>query len=300
MNVLISGATGLIGTALGRHLSERGDNVWRLGRRPSAPGAQEMQWDPAAGRIDLRALPGPDAVVHLAGENIGAGRWSAAKKARIRYSRVRGTALLAEALVRLPRPPRVLVCASASGYYGERGDATLDESSGAGAGFLADVARAWEAAAEPARQAGMRVVHCRTAPVLSARGGALAPMLWPYRLGLGGPLGSGRQWFSWVALDDVVRAYAHVLDRVDLAAAVNVASPQPVRQRDFARALGRVLRRPAIFPVPALALRAFFGEVAREMLLVSQRVVPVALRAHGFAFAYPDLETALRHVLGRR
>jgi len=294
MRILISGASGLIGSALARRLAASNEVV-RLVRHRTA-GDAEIAWNPDAGTIDAGALEGLDAVVHLAGENVGAGRWTAAKKARIRASRVEGTSLLARTLAGLTRPPRAMVSASAIGFYGDRGGEELDETSGAGRGFLAEVCRAWEAAAAPASEAGIRVVLARFGVVLARQGGALARMLPLFRLGLGGRLGSGRQFMSWIALEDAVGALAFVLENESLEGPVNVTSPQPVTNRQFTASLARVLRRPALLHAPAFALRAALGEMAEEMLLASARVFPRRLLASGYRFAQPDLETALREL----
>lgn len=296
LTVALSGASGLVGEALSAFLTTGGHQVRPLVRR-AAEGA-EIRWDPQAGEIDADAFEGVDAVVHLAGEPI-IGRWSDAKKTRIRDSRVEGTRLLAEALAAAKTPPKVLVCASAVGFYGDRGDARLTEDSPAGDGFLADVCRAWEAACQPARDAGVRVVNTRLGIVISAAGGALAKMLTPFKLGLGGPVGSGDQYWSWIALDDVVGAIHRALFDDALEGPVNLTAPEPVTSRAFARTLGKVLGRPAFLPAPAFALKLALGEAADEMLLAGQRVLPQRLEAAGYAFRHPDLEGALRMQLGR-
>lgn len=298
LQVAVTGATGLIGTALVRRLTTEGHRVRALVRR--APGPGEISWDPDSGRLDPNDLEGIDAVVHLAGENVGA-RWTAGRKARIRNSRVRGTRLLSETLARMRRPPAVLVSASAIGIYGNRGDEILTDGSRVGDArydFLAAVGQEWEAAADAARNAGIRVVHPRFGVVLSPDGGALGQMLLPFRLGLGGRLGSGAQWMSWISIDDAVGALLHLLRADSLLGAVNVTAPEPVRNRDFTRVLGRVLSRPTLFTVPAGALRLAFGEMADAALLSSARVVPGTLEASGYRFSHRDVETALRHVLG--
>ena len=292
--VLVTGASGLIGSALVPALEAGGARVIRLDRRP---GPASRAWNPDAGVIPRDALEGLDAVVHLAGESIAGVRWSRARKARLVSSRVDGTALLSAALAALERPPRVLVSASAIGIYGDRDDETLDEDSPPGRGFLADLARAWEGATAAAEARGIRVVRLRIAPVLASRGGMLAPLLPLFRLGLGGPLGSGRQWMSWIALDDLLSAIRHVLDDEASRGPVNAAAPGAVRNREFARCLGRVLARPAILPTPAVALRVVLGGIADEALLASARVAPRRLLARGFTFRFPELEPALRHVL---
>jgi uncharacterized protein (TIGR01777 family) len=235
--------------------------------------------------------------VHLAGENIASGRWTAARRAAIRESRVTGTRLLAEGIGRLSRPPATLVCASAVGYYGDRGDERLTESSGAGRGFLAEVCQAWEAAAAPAAAAGVRVAHLRFGVILAASGGALARMLLPFRLGVGGRLGSGRQWMSWITLEDAVHVVRHVLERDACRGPVNAVAPHPVRNADFTRELAGALRRPALLPTPALALRIVLGDMARELLLASQRVEPAVLAGTGYRFRHPQIGPALRSVL---
>ncbi|MFW6163268.1 MAG: TIGR01777 family oxidoreductase [Planctomycetota bacterium] len=293
MRMLVTGSSGLVGSALVKQMSHGGREVVRLVRREPQLDANEVGWDPAAGTIDAAAMEGCQAAVHLAGESV-AGRWTAAKKARIRDSRVEGTRLLAEALAGLAHPPSVLACASAIGVYGDRADEELTEESEPGEGFLADVCRDWEAAAEPAAAAGIRVAHLRFGIVLSRRGGALARMLGPFCFGLGGVLGSGRQWWSWVALDDVLAAIEHVLATETLGGPVNVAAPHPVTNREFTRTLGRVLRRPTFFWVPGGLARLALGQMADEMLLASARVLPRRLLDTGFSFRHPDLEGALR------
>ncbi len=256
-------------------------------------------WDPAAGRVDAGGLEGLDAVVHLAGESIAGGRWTAARRDRIRRSRIDATALLAGTLARLARPPRVFVCASAVGYYGDRGDEVLHEDSGSGAGFLADLCRDWEAAASPARAAGIRVVYARSGTVLSTAGGMLPRVLPLFRLGLGGVLGSGAQYLSWIALADHIGALQYLLGADGIAGPVNLVAPHAVTNREFTRALGRALRRPTPLPVPAAALRLAFGRLADEALLASTRVEPARLLASGYRFRYPDLGAALAALLHR-
>ena len=296
LDVAVTGAGGLIGSALIRQLTTDRHRISRLVRRAAGPG--EISWDPAAGRLDPNDLEGLDAVVHLAGENVGV-RWTTARKARIRDSRIQGTRVLSEALARTRRLPPVLVSASAIGIYGDRGDEILTESSGPGPqeDFLAAVGQEWEDAAAPAREAGIRVVHPRFGVVLSPAGGALGKMLLPFRLGLGGRLGEGSQWMSWISIDDVVGALLHLVRNETLSGPVNVTAPEPLRNRDFTRTLGRVLSRPTPLPVPSIALRLVLGEMADSTLLASVRVVPERLLASGYRFTHPDLETALRHVL---
>ena len=300
MNILVTGSSGLIGSALVRFLTAHGHAVTRLVRGTPRASEPEFHWDPTSGRIDSRALDGVDAVVHLAGENIAAGRWTADRKTQIRESRVKGTRLLAETLAWLASPPRVLVCASAMGYYGNRGNEVLGEDSPPGTGFLAELCQAWEAASEPAERAGIRVVKLRVGIVLSSQGGALARMLLPFRLGLGGRIGGGRQYMSWIALDDLVAVVLHALTTNSLAGPVNAVTPNPVTNQEFTRMLGRVLGRPTILPVPAFAARLALGEMANELLLSSARLEPARLLASGYTFRYPELEGALRQVLGRK
>jgi uncharacterized protein len=296
MNILVTGASGLIGSALVSFLTSTGYGVTRLVRSQAPPGERAARWDPQAGTIDTGAFEGVDAVVHLAGENIAA-RWTAEKKAKIRDSRVNGTRVLSQALAGLAAPPKVLVSASALGYYGDRGDAMLTEDSPPGTGFLAEVCRAWEAATEPVRQKGIRVVPLRFGVVLSAAGGALAKMLAPFRLGLGGVLGSGRQYISWIALDDAVGAIHHAIVTDALHGPTNAVAPQPITNQEFTKTLGKVLGRPTVLPLPALAARLMFGEMADALLLASARIQPAKLLATGYSFRYPELEGALRHLL---
>jgi uncharacterized protein (TIGR01777 family) len=295
MHAVVTGSSGLVGSALVQSLTSAGHHVTRLVRRPAGSG--EIQWDPTAAGFDAGSLAGIDAVVHLAGENIAAQRWTAAFKQRIRASRVQGTQALCQSLAASPRPPRVLVSASATGFYGDRGTEALDEQSSAGRGFLADTCREWEAATRPAQAAGIRVVLLRFGMILSARGGALAQMLLPFRLGLGGRVGDGEQIWSWIGLPDAVRAIRHCLTAESLSGPVNVVAPEPVANREFTRVLARVLHRPAWMPVPAFAVRWAFGEMADELLLSSARVQPRQLLESGFAFGAPTLSEALQESL---
>ena len=297
LRVAVTGATGLVGGALVPVLRAAGHRVDRVSRRSPAAGTTDVQWDPTRGRLDPRALEGVDAVVHLAGESIAALRWTASVKERIRRSRVDGTRLLAETLGWLTRRPRVLVAVSAVGYYGHRGDTLLTEESPPGAGFLAEVCREWEAAADPARAAGIRVVHPRLGVVLSGQGGALPRIALPFRLGAGGVIGSGRQYWSWIELGDLVRIVELCLALDTLAGPVNAVAPEPVTNREFTRVLGRVLRRPAFVPFPALAVRLLLGEMGRALLLDSTRVLPRRLERAGFRFRHPGLAAALRAAL---
>ncbi|MSR83925.1 MAG: TIGR01777 family protein [Candidatus Latescibacteria bacterium] len=295
MKILVTGSGGLIGAALVQSLRTQGNEVCCLKR--GTTNGDGIGWDPEAGRLDAGALEGLDAVVHLAGENIAAGRWTPERKQRILASRVQGTQLLSERLASLTRRPSVLICASAVGYYGDCGTEELGEDSPPGRGFLAGVCRAWEEAAEPARAAGMRTARLRFGMVLSAEGGALARMLPPFRLGLGGRIGSGRQYLSWISLDDAVRALGHLLDRQDLSGPFNAVSPHPCTNAEFTRALGKVLHRPAVCPVPAWALRLALGEMADELLLASTRAMPRRLLESRFRFEHPGLEDTLRYLL---
>jgi uncharacterized protein (TIGR01777 family) len=304
MRVVVTGSTGLIGSALVARLRADGDQVLRLVRRaPAAP--DQARWDPQGGGVDLEALAGADAVVHLAGAGIGDRlRWTARVKREIRESRVRGTGVLAEAVAALAARgggPRALVTASGIHFYGDRGDELLTEASSPGGGFLAEVCRQWEAAADPARAAGVRVVHVRTGLVQTPASGALARQLPLFRLGVGGRLGSGRQWWSWVALDDVVGLYRHALAREDVAGPLNATAPTPVTNAAYTVTLARVLGRPALLPVPAFGPRLALGrELADELAFASIRVRPAAALASGYRFRWPELEPALRAVLDRR
>ena len=300
MKVVLTGSSGLVGSALVPLLTGGGHQVVRLVRSQPRPDASEVRWDPDTGEIDPAALEGVDAAVHLAGESIAAGRWTASRKARILESRVKGTRFLVETLAGLEQRPKVLVSASAVGYYGDRGEERLTEDSGSGSAFfLANVCRQWEAATEPSAAAGVRVVNLRFGIILSAAGGALPRLLTPFRLGVGGRLGSGKQYMSWIAIDDVVGAIVHVLNTEALRGAVNAVAPQAVTNREFTKTLGRVLGRPTLVPMPAFAARLAFGKMADELLLASQRVEPAKLLASGYAFRFPDLESALRHLLGK-
>ena len=321
MRILISGATGMIGRALQASLRTPSattefklPEVWTLVRpraraaagdalvqsRIGAAARREVSWDPAEQRIDLAGVDGFDAVVHLAGESIaaGPGGWSEDKRHRILESRRRGTELLAQALSVAPRRPRVLVCASGVGYYGATsGDAVLDETAPRGSGFLADVAAAWESAAEPARRAGIRTVHLRFGVVLARSGGVLAQLYWPYWAGLGGPVGPGSQWMAYISLDDAVRAIEAAIARPGLDGPVNAVAPEPATAADFARALGAAMHRPALLPLPAWAVRAAFGEMGEETLLASQRALPRKLLDAGFEFKHPNIGDACRAAL---
>lgn len=295
-SLAVTGASGLLGRALLPYLSTGGHRVLPAGRSPVPPGA--LGWHTEQARL-VGDWNGLDAVVHLAGENVGAGRWTAARKQRIRASRIPATHNLASALARLRQPPRVLVCASAIGIYGERGDELLTEASAPGRGFLAEVVEQWEAALEPARQAGLRVVHLRFGIVLTPHGGALQGLLPVFGLGLGGPVGAGTQWMSWVSLDDALAAVHHALVDEALSGVVNVVAPEAVTNRAFTRVLAGALRRPAWLPVPAGVVRAALGEMGEALLLTSTRVAPARLKAAGFVFRQPTLAGALYELLGR-
>jgi uncharacterized protein len=297
LRIAIAGATGLIGRQVVAFLTSGGHQVWQLVRR--APrNAQEIFWDPEVGRLDAAALEGLDAVIHLGGETI-MGRWNVAKKARIRSSRIQSTHLLGNTLTKLQRPPRVFICASAIGYYGNRGEEILREEDLPGNGFLPEVCREWEEVASIAARAGCRVVKLRIGIVLHPQGGALAQMLLPFQLGLGGRVGNGRQYMSWIAIDDIVQAIHHALINDSVTGPINLVAPNPVTNQQFTKTLGQVLSRPTIFPVPTSALRLVLGEVADELALSSTRVHPGRLLATGYQFLYPNLEQALRHVLGK-
>jgi uncharacterized protein len=297
MRILVSGSTGLIGSALVPALSLADHKTARLVRPGAYPGPGDVVWDPAQGQINLAALEGFDAVVHLAGANVARARWTPLQKQRIRDSRVKGTRLLAQSLAGLARPPRVLTIASAVGFYGNRGDEVLTEESSAGSGFLAELCREWENSAEPAAGRGIRVVALRFGMVLSADGGALALMLPPFKVGLGGPLGNGSQWVSWIAIEDLLAVIQHAIAGEDLQGPVNVTAPQAVTNRQFSRTLADVIHRPAVLRAPAFALRLVLGEIADEMLLAGARVSPARLQASGYRFLYPELEPALSHLL---
>lgn len=295
--VLVSGSSGLIGSSLVPELTVRGYAVDPLVRTPPGPGEEGILWDPDSGEVDEEGLEGADAVVHLAGAPIDE-RWTSAQKERILRSREEGTRLLAETLAGLDDPPDVLVSASAVGYYGDRGDEVLTEGKDPGDAFLSEVCQRWEQACQPAREAGIRVVHPRTGIVLSTRGGALDRMLLPFRLGLGGRIGSGDQWWPWITLSDEVRALIHLLEG-DLEGPVNLSAPNPVRNERFVDTLGDVLGRPTVFPLPAFVARLVFGEMADELLLASQRMEPARLEKDGFDFEHPELEEALESALAR-
>ena len=294
MRVVIAGASGLIGRQLAPALRAAGLDVRRLVRRV-ASGPDEIAWDPVRGRLDAQALAGTDGVINLAGRSL-LGRWTAGVKADIVNSRVQATRLLVDAIAGMPARPTVLVSTSAVGYYGHRGDEVLTETSSAGTGFLAELTKVWEGEARRAVDLGVRVVCPRLGLVLARNGGALGPMIPLFRVGLGGPIGTGRHWWSWIHIDDVVAAIEAALTTSSLVGPVNVVGPAPVRNREFARTLGSVLRRPAILPAPAFAVRFVLGEVADEMILSSQRVLPARLQAQGFVFRWQELSAALENL----
>jgi uncharacterized protein (TIGR01777 family) len=297
MKIAVTGATGLIGSTLCERLRKEGNEVLVISRRKglSSPYAV-VPWDPKDGELDARRLEGIDALVHLAGESI-AKRWTPAQKERIRASRVEGTRLLVDGLRKLSKPPSVMVGSSAVGFYGNRGDEDLDETSGPGRGYLTEICQAWEAETARASELGTRVVSLRTGIVLSTKGGALAQMLLPFKLGLGGPVGSGKQWMSWIHIDDVVGGFRFALQQAKLSGVANLTAPRPARNAEFTKALGRALGRPAFLPAPGFALKLIFGEMAQHLLLDGQKVLPRRLEGAGYRFQHTDLDEALSDVL---
>jgi uncharacterized protein (TIGR01777 family) len=296
MKILITGASGLIGTALQKRFAEKGWDTL-LATRHEPKRSNEVQWSIEDGFADLSQLEGIDAVVHLAGESVNGLRWTDEKKKAIRESRVRGTHGLVSALSKLKARPKVLVSASAIGFYGERGDEDVTESSAAGTGFLADVSKEWESEARRAEDAGIRTVLLRTGIVLSKDGGALGTMLTPFKLGAGGTIGSGKQWMSWISLDDHVRVIEYVIENDSIRGAVNAVSPHPVRNEEFTKTMGDVLYRPTFLPLPEFVVSMALGEMGDELLLTSTKVIPKRLEDAGFEFNYPDLKPALEHAL---
>jgi uncharacterized protein (TIGR01777 family) len=297
MKILVSGSHGLVGRALVNSLTNDGHEVYRLVRRARAMGSPEVEWDPDQARIDAKHVEGLDAVVHLAGESIAEGRWSDEKKKKIRESRVNGTQLLSQTLANLSRPPASFISASAIGYYGNRGDEVLTEKSSPGSGFLAEVCVQWENATKVATEKGIRTVNTRFGIILDKNGGALSKMLPPFRTGLGGRVGDGKQWMSWIVLDDVVKALGNVLTNEAVKGPVNFVAPNPVTNAEFTKALGRALSRPTLFPIPAFGVRLAFGEMADALLLASQRVEPEELKRAGYEFQYSQIDKALAQAL---
>lgn len=298
MKVALTGSTGLIGVALSEKLRALGHEVIAM-RRQEPVGDSAIYWNPATKEIDADSLEGIDALVHLAGENIASARWTKSQKARIRDSRIGGTRLLSDALAKLKSPPKVFVSGSAIGFYGERGDEVLSEESESGAGFLPETCVEWEDATKSASEAGVRVVLLRTGVALSPKGGAIARMMTPFKLGIAGKLGSGKQYMSWISLDDIVGAIIHAMNNDTLSGAVNGTSPNPVTNLEFTKAMGRVLRRPTIFPMPAFVVRLLFGEMGEAAILASARVEPKKLLESGYKFERAELESALRYQLKR-
>lgn len=298
MKIAITGASGLVGSQLAPFLTGGNHEVLPMTRKKGKPGT--VHWDHESGEIDLASLEGVDAVIHLAGENIAGSRWNDAVKRKIRDSRVLGTRFLCERLAKLQDGPKSLICASAVGYYGDRGSEPVDENSPPGEGFLVDVCQQWESAADPAREAGIRVAHGRIGVILTPKGGALKQMLTPFKLGGGGVIGSGDQYWSWISIDDVVGGLHHLLMNESLSGPVNLVSPNAVTNREFTKTLGKVLSRPTIIPMPAFAARLALGEMADALLLASQNVQPTLLQQSGYTFRDPELEPALRKLLGKQ
>jgi uncharacterized protein len=299
LKIVITGASGMIGSALGTYLACGGHQVRTMVRRPPQLESSEIFWDPYHGEVDKTALESTDVLIHLAGENIGAGKWTGKRKDEILKSRVEGTRFLAETLASLKHPPRVMLSSSAIGFYGNRGDEELTETSVAGTGFLPEVCRAWEEATEPARKAGIRVVNVRTGIVLTSLGGALAKMLTPFQMGAGGIIGTGKQWMSWVSLEDLIGIYHYLIYADSLSGPVNATVPEAVTNSVFTKVLGTVLKTPTLFPLPGFMVKAIFGEMGEALLLEGQQVKPAKLMGAGFQFLYPGLESALRWELGK-
>ncbi|MCB1213839.1 MAG: TIGR01777 family oxidoreductase [Deltaproteobacteria bacterium] len=302
MKILVSGSSGLVGSHLVSQLKASGHEIARLVRHAADRAVGEIYWEPSRGSIDKEALEAfaPEAVINLAGENIASGRWTEAKKKEIRDSRVEGTKILSKALAHLKLRPQVFINASALGYYGERGEEWMTETSEAGLGFLPEVCQAWEDATQEAKQAKIRTINLRIGIVLSKEGGALKKMLTPFCLGLGGVMGNGRQFMSWIALEDLIRILLFALEEKKLEGPVNAVSPHPVTNKVFTKTLGRVLLRPTIFPMPASVARMIFGEMADDLLLASTRARPEKLKAVDFEFKYPQLKEALKSILGKK
>ena len=296
MKVAVTGSSGLIGTSLVSFLSKKDIVVSKILREN--PEDDDISWKPEDGDWNSAFTGGVDGIVHLAGESVASGKWTRKKKEKIRNSRIEGTKRLCEHILKLPTPPSVLVCASAIGYYGNRGVEFLNEGSPRGSGFLPDVCLGWEEATESVSKAGIRVVNVRFGIVLSKDGGALAKMMTPFKIGMGGKIGSGTQYMSWIAMDDVTSAIYHTLITESLKGPVNVTAPNPVTNKEFTTTLGEVLKRPAVVPIPAFAAKLAFGEMANDLLLASTKVAPKRLSDSGYKFQYPELENALKHVLG--
>ena len=297
--ILLAGASGLIGKQLAAFLDTGGHEIWRLARRTPVAGQNEIEWDPSKGTIDNSAIEGFDIVIHLGGAGIGDRRWTKSRMVLIEKSRTESTGLLARTLASLKQKPEVFLVASAIGWYGNRGDEILDEQSEAGTGFLPETCLAWEASADAARQAGIRTIHARTGVVLDASGGALEKMLLPAKMGAGGPIGFGRQWFSWISMDDQIYALHHLVMSPNTEGAYNITSPEPLQQKNFAKALGRVLRRPAFMPTPPFAIWFLYGKMGVALTTESQRVMPTRLTEEGYRFQHQDAESALRDALGK-
>lgn len=296
MKIAIAGSSGLVGSALIPILQSDGSQITRLVRSSPKPG--EIEWHPNQDKVSALSLEGFEAIINLAGENIAGGRWTDDQKRKIRDSRMNGTHLLSEAIAQMKSKPRVFICASATGIYGDRDDETLDEQSESGGGFLAGVCREWEQATQPASKAAVRVVNLRMGPILAREGGMLSKLLTPFKMGMGGKVGSGKQYISWVALDDAVNAIKLAIDDESIHGPINIVSPNPVTNEEFTKTLGHVLNRPTALAMPAFAARLAFGEMADEMLLASQRVLPKRLTQAGFQFQYPTLENAMRKYIG--
>jgi uncharacterized protein (TIGR01777 family) len=297
MNILIAGASGLIGQALTEHFQHAGHRVIPLLRKHSA---QPFNWQPDQGTIYLDDSVNIDVVINLAGPGVADRRWSAARKKQLLETRVNCTHILSQALAQREQQPKLFISASAIGFYGPRDDAPVDESSATGSGFLAEISRQWESSTAAAEAAGIRTVHARFGIVLSKNGGALTRMLLPFKLGLGGVIGSGAQFMSWISMRDVLEIFDFLIEKQELAGPINLVAPKPVSNREFTKVLGKVLRRPTLLPMPAFQARLLFGEMAEEILLTGARVLPTRLQEAGFAFVEPDLEQALRSVLGKR
>ena len=298
MKVLLSGSTGLIGSALSTHLKNKGYQVFSLTRDIEQKDDNFIYWNPQKKELNLKDFEGFETIIHLAGENVGTGgRWNEKKRKQIRESRVVATQVLSDTLTQLEHPPKLFICASAIGYYGERGNTAITENSPPGGGFLSNVCSEWESATKSAQEKGIRVINTRIGVVLSPNGGALKQMLLPFRLGLGGALGSGKQFMSWVALDDVINAFYFLMKHESIQGPVNLVSPKAVTNKKFTLALGKTLHRPTIFTVPEFMIKLIFGKKGEELLLSSQNVKPETLLKEGFQFQYPDIEKALHHLL---